>query len=155
MRIAIIGAGISGLGAAWLLHKTHDISVYEAQPRLGGHSHTLTIDYDSEQIPVDAGFVVYNNQNYPNLKALFEQLHVATEPSDMSFAVSTANGAIEWGSDNLNTLFAQRRNLFSARFLSTLLHIRRFNQIAPIDLANGVLAGRTLGEYLDLSLIHI
>ncbi len=149
MRIAIIGAGISGLGAAWLLHKAHDISVYEAQPRLGGHSHTLTIDYDGEQIPVDAGFVVYNNQNYPNLKALFKQLHVATEPSDMSFAVSTANGAIEWGSDNLNTLFAQRRNLFSARFLSTLLHIRRFNQIAPIDLANGVLAGRTLGEYLD------
>jgi len=149
MRIAIIGTGISGLGAAWLLHKTHDISVYEAQPRLGGHSRTLVVDYDGEQIPVDAGFVVYNNQNYPNLKALFEQLHVATEPSDMSFAVSTANGEIEWGSDNLNTLFAQRRNLFRPKFLSTLLNIRRFNQIAPIDLANGVLSGLTLGEYLD------
>lgn len=149
MRIAIIGSGISGLGAAWLLHDTHQITMYEAKHRLGGHSHTIDVDYDGTQIPVDAGFIVYNELNYPNLSALFAQLGVASEASDMSFAVSTANGAVEWASGSLDNVFAQRRNLFRPRFISTLLEIHRFNKSAPRDLACGKLDGLTLEQYLQ------
>lgn len=149
MRIAIIGSGISGLGAAWLLRDTHQITLYEAQSRLGGHSHTIDIDYNGTQIPVDAGFIVYNELNYPNLTALFVHLGVASEASDMSFAVSTANGAVEWASGSLDKVFAQRRNLFRPRFISTLLEIRRFNKTAPHDLACGRLDGLTLDTYLE------
>ncbi len=149
MRIAIIGSGISGLGAAWLLHTSHDITVYEAESRTGGHSHTVNVDYEGYQIPVDAGFIVFNEQNYPNLTALFARLGVATEASDMSFAVSTGNGAVVWASGNLNNVFAQRRNLFSRQFISTMFEIQRFNKTAPCDLAGGKLHGLTLQEYLD------
>ncbi len=149
MRIAIIGSGISGLGAAWLLHKAHDITLYEADNRIGGHSNTVDVDYNGVQIPVDTGFIVYNEGNYPNLTALFASLGVKSEVSDMSFAVSTGGGEIEWGSNSLNTIFAQRRNLFRPRFLSTLMEIQRFNKNAPLDLQRGVLEGLTLNDYLD------
>lgn len=149
MRIAIIGTGISGLGAAWLLHGAHDITVYEADNRIGGHSHTVDIDYDGVDIPVDTGFIVYNEDNYPNLKALFATLGVASEASDMGFAVSTCKGSIEWGSQGLNAIFAQRRNLFRLEFLSTLFEIRKFNTCAPRDLSNGALDGLTLDAYLN------
>ncbi|MFZ5834671.1 MAG: NAD(P)/FAD-dependent oxidoreductase [Pseudomonadota bacterium] len=149
MRIAIIGSGISGLGAAWLLHDTHDITVYEAAGRIGGHSHTIDVDYDGSSIPVDTGFIVYNEKNYTNLTALFKTIGVTSEASDMSFAVSTGGGALEWGSDSLSTVFAQRRNLFRPRFLSTLVEIQRFNKQAPEDLRRGILQGMTLNAYLD------
>ena len=149
MRIAIIGSGISGLGAAWLLHHAHDITLYEAENRIGGHSNTVDIDYDGEQIPVDTGFIVYNERNYTNLTALFAFLNVKSEASDMSFAVSTGGGKLEWGSDSLNTVFAQRRNLLRPRFLSTLMEIQKFNKNAPLDLKRGALDGLTLNAYLD------
>ncbi len=149
MRIAIIGSGISGLGAAWLLHNTHDITLYEADSRIGGHSNTIDVDYDGVKFPVDTGFIVYNESNYTNLSALFSTLGVRSEASDMSFAVSTGSGKMEWGSDGLNAVFAQRRNLFRPRFIATLMEIQRFNNNAPIDLARGALDGLTLDAYLN------
>ncbi len=149
MRIAIIGSGISGLGAAWLLHDAHDITLYEADNRIGGHSNTVDIDYDGVRIPIDTGFIVYNESNYTNLTALFASLGVKSEASNMSFAVSTGGGKIEWGSDSLNTVFAQRRNLFRPIFWATLMEIQKFNKNAPIDLARGALDGLTLSAYLN------
>jgi predicted NAD/FAD-binding protein len=149
MRIAIIGSGIAGLGAAWLLHDTNEIVLFEADGRIGGHSHTIDINYDGAHIPVDTGFIVYNESNYTNLSALFATLGVKSEASDMSFAVSTGGGAIEWGSNGLSTVFAQRRNMFRPIFLSTLFEIQRFNKNAPLDMRRGALAGLTLKDYLD------
>ena len=148
MRIAIIGSGISGLGAAWMLYRQHDIVLYEAEPRPGGHSNTIDVNYDGESLPVDTGFIVYNEVNYPNLTALFSALEVPNIASDMSFAVSVGGGAVEWAGDNLNTVFAQRRNLVRPSFLRMLRDILRFNKQAPADLAAGVLEGLTLGDYL-------
>jgi len=149
MRVAIIGSGIAGLGAAWLLHDTNEITLFEADSRIGGHSHTIDIDYDGVRVAVDTGFIVYNESNYTNLSALFARLGVKSEASDMSFAVSTGGGKIEWGSGGLNTVFAQRRNLLRPRFVSTLFEIQRFNQGAPHDMQRGALTGLTLKAYLD------
>lgn len=148
MRIAIIGSGISGLGAAWLLNTSHDITLFEADQRLGGHSNTIDIDYDGTVIAIDTGFIVYNERNYPNLTALFAHLGVSSQASDMSFAVSAGGGETEWASDSLDTVFAQRRNLLRPRFIATVMQIRRFNRDAPKDLAMGHLAGLTLKDYL-------
>ena len=93
MRIAVIGSGIAGFSAAWLLSSRYQVTVYEANNRLGGHSNTVSVDYDGEQIPVDTGFIVYNEATYPNLISLFGALDVPTKPSDMSFSVSVGNGA--------------------------------------------------------------
>jgi predicted NAD/FAD-binding protein len=129
-RIAIIGTGISGLGAAWLLHPHHQVTVYEKAPRIGGHSRTVTVDYDGTQIPVDTGFIVFNPKNYPNLTALFRQLEVPTHKSDMTFAATIRDGWLEWGARNLDSVFAQRRNLLRPRFLSLIKDVFHFNQNA-------------------------
>ena len=113
MRIAIIGTGIAGLSAAWLLHKDHDITVYEADNRIGGHSNTVDAQIGDEIIPVDTGFIVFNDRTYPNLNALFAELGIPAKPSSMSFSVSVGNGALEYAGDRISSLFAQRRNLFS------------------------------------------
>jgi len=149
MKIAIIGTGISGLGAAWLLNDLHDITVYEKASRLGGHSNTVEVDYDGVSIPVDTGFIVYNELNYPNLTALFKHLGVATEESNMSFAFSTPNSSVEWCGDNLNTIFTYRRNALRPRFLSMLTNIIKFNRLSFVDLMAGKLSGLSLGEYLE------
>ncbi len=149
MKIAIIGTGISGLGAAWLLNPSHDITVYERNQRLGGHSNTVDVDYDGVPIPVDTGFIVYNTLNYPNLTALFHALGVATEDSDMSFSFSQRNSALEWSGDNLNTVFCYRRNLIHPTFLKMLGGILRFNKLALQDLDDGYLEGLSLGAYLE------
>lgn len=147
-RIAIIGTGITGLAAAWLLRDRHDIAVYEKDDRPGGHSHTVTIDYDGTMIPVDTGFIVYNEVNYPNLTRLFATLGVKTQDSNMSFAVSAQDGRLEWAGDNLGTVFAQKINLARPRFLGMLRDIMRFNQRAVQDLNAGRLEGLTLGQYI-------
>src|SRR3546814_2658308 len=99
-RIAVVGAGVSGLGAAWALAQRHDVTVFEANRYAGGHSNTVTVDYDGHSIPVDTGFIVFNDRNYPNLLRLFAQLQVPSIASDMSFAVSvgdaTRRGRLEW-----------------------------------------------------------
>ncbi len=148
-KIAIVGAGVSGLSAAWLLSQAHDVSVYEGQSRLGGHSHTVDAPTAGAPIPVDTGFIVYNAVNYPNLVALFDHLDVPTKPSNMGFAVSLDGGRMEYGGDNLLTLFSQWRNAVSPRFWSMLKDLLRFYREAPGDVA--ALEGdlTSLGDYLD------
>lgn len=156
MRIAVIGSGISGNGAAWALSQTtdaagyplHDVTMYERRDRSGGHSHTIDIDYEGRKIPVDVGFIVYNELNYPNLVALFDHIGVETIKSDMSFGVSLNNGKLEWSGHSLNTIFAQRRNLFSPSFLKMLRDILRFNKKAADDLKQNALGDVSLGDYL-------
>lgn len=147
-RIAVIGAGVAGLGAAWALRKKHDVAVFEKRDRLGGHANTVSVDYDGETIDVDTGFIVFNTLNYPNLTALFEHLDVATYESDMSFGFSL-DGQLEWSSNGLSGLFADPGNLVRPDFLKMLRDILHFNARAQADLASGGLAGLNLGQYLD------
>ena len=146
LKIAVIGTGISGLSAAWLLGQRHDVTVYERASRPGGHSNTVEVEATGGAIPVDTGFIVYNPQNYPNLTALFDHLGVATKPSDMSFGVSLDGGRLEYAGTDLFGLFAQKRNLFSPRFLGMLRDLLRFYRKAPgAALADPAI---TLGDYL-------
>jgi len=146
MRIAVIGSGIAGLGAAWLLRTRHDVTVYEADSRLGGHANTVTIDYDGTPVAVDTGFIVYNERNYPNLVALFERLGVATEPSDMSFGVSVDDGRLEY-EGSLRGMLAQPGNLVRPRYWRMVADILRFFSGAS-KLLNEPGPGPTLGEWL-------
>jgi len=149
LKIAVIGTGISGMAAAWLLSGRHQVTVYERADRIGGHSNTVDARTPRGGVPVDTGFIVYNEQTYPNLTALFDHLAVPTEASEMSFAVSLDGGALEYSGGNLATLFAQKRNLASPRFWSMLRDLRRFYRDAPADLRRlGDKA--TLGDYLKL-----
>ncbi|MGI9353970.1 MAG: NAD(P)/FAD-dependent oxidoreductase [Rhizobiaceae bacterium] len=147
-RIAVIGSGISGLSAAWLLHKSADVTVYERSRRIGGHTHTVDVAAGASHTPVDMGFIVYNEQTYPNLTALFAKLDVATETTDMSLAVALDDGRLEYAGGHLNQLFAQKRNLVSPRFWRMLLDLARFYRTAPDDLNSLVSNGMTLGTYL-------
>jgi predicted NAD/FAD-binding protein len=154
MRIAVIGSGISGLGCAHALRNDAHVTLYEAEPRLGGHTNTVDVTLDGVSFPVDTGFLVYNERTYPNLIRLFSELGVPTAKSDMSFAVSVLHGRrrIEWSGTDLNGVFAQRRNLASPRFLAMLRDILRFNAQAT-RLASGQEAADptlSLGEFLDL-----
>ena len=129
-KIAIIGAGIAGLGAAWALHRDHDIHVFEAQAHAGGHANTVLAPHDGETRPVDTGFLVYNTRNYPYLTRLFDLLQVPTKPSEMSFAVSLDGGRIEYAGSPRG-LFARRRNMLRPRFWSMTRDIVRFFRDAP------------------------
>jgi predicted NAD/FAD-binding protein len=154
MRIAIVGTGIAGNAAAWALADRHEITVYEKDPRPGGHSHTLDIDYDGACVAVDTGFIVYNEPNYPELTALFDHLGVDTVESDMSFSVSADGGRFEWAGrgetplEMLNGLFAQRSNLASPSFLWMLREMQRFNRTGRADRTAGRIGACTLGDYL-------
>ncbi|WP_374298524.1 NAD(P)/FAD-dependent oxidoreductase [Ferrovibrio sp.] len=151
-RIAVIGAGIAGLGAAWALSRRHDVTVFEANTYPGGHSNTAEIDYDGMPIAVDTGFIVFNDWNYPNLTRLFAHLKVPAIKSDMSFAVSVGDsqrpGRLEWSGSSIATLFAQKRNLLSPRFHRMWRDILRFNRAAVADLDSGRMASLSLGDYL-------
>jgi predicted NAD/FAD-binding protein len=147
-RVAVIGAGISGLSAAWLLSQRHDVVLYERETRLGGHSNTVTVDQPNGPMPVDTGFIVYNEATYPNLKALFAHLGVATLPSTMSFGVSRDSGRLEYSGTGLGGLFAQKRNIANPRFWSMLRDVIRFYRSAAQDIET-LPASRTLGDYLE------
>ena len=142
LEIAVIGQGISGMAAAWLLSQSHRVTVYEAEDRLGGHSHTV----QAGPTPVDMGFIVYNELNYPNLVQLFRHLGVPTRRSEMSFAVSLDDGALEYGANTLASLFAQPSNLVSRRFWTMLRDIMKFYRHAPTYAC--ALGEATLGDYL-------
>ena len=147
-KIAVIGQGIAGMSAAWLLSKRHRVIVYEAEPRFGGHSHTVDAPSPSGPIPVDMGFIVYNEANYPNLAALFRHLGVATAFTDMSFGVSLDDGDLEYASTDLTTLFAQPRNLLRPRFWSMLGDVVRFCRQAPTHACALDAQMTSLGDYL-------
>ncbi len=123
-QIAVIGTGISGMSAAWLLSRRHDVTVYEQADRVGGHSNTVMAPGPRGPVPVDTGFIVYNEATYPNLTALFDISDVPTKPSEMSFAVSLDGGALEYSGTDLRGLFAQPRNLLRPRFWSMLRDLR-------------------------------
>ena len=150
LKIAVVGTGISGMAAAWLLAKRHDVTVYERADRIGGHSNTVEAHTPQGIVPVDTGFIVYNEQTYPNLTAMFAHLDVPTIASEMSFAVSLDNGELEYaGGDRIAPLFAQKRNLLRPRFWSMLRDLYRFYRDAPGDIARlGPQA--SLGDYLKL-----
>lgn len=153
MRVAVVGTGISGNAAAWALSKHYPVTVYDRELRPGGHSHTVTIDYDGTELAVDIGFIVYNELNYPELTKLFAHLGVESVESDMTFAVTADRGRFEWkggGSTWWNTakgLFAQPRNLLSPTFLWMLRDILTFNDKSIEDHRAGRLAGVSLGQY--------
>jgi predicted NAD/FAD-binding protein len=143
-QIAIIGTGISGMGAAYLLNPHHTITVYEKNAVIGGHTRTRTVEYGDRSIAVDTGFIVFNKRNYPNLTPLFEQLGVTIQPSNMTFAATVDDGALEWCARDLNGVFGQRRNLLRPSFYRLLGQVRRFNREAAITVAKN--PGMTLGE---------
>jgi predicted NAD/FAD-binding protein len=147
-RIAVVGAGISGLSCAWLLSQTHEVTLFEADDRLGGHSSTVDAPSPNEPVAVDTGFIVYNEANYPNLTALFAHLKVPTKPAMMSFAVSIDDGAFEYCSQGLGALFAQKRNYASPKFWRMIRDLLRFQKQAPRDLAELERTGETLEAYL-------
>lgn len=147
LDIAVIGAGIAGLGAAWSLSRRHHVTLYERERRLGGHSNTIDVPWRGESIAVDTGFIVYNTDTYPNLIRLFEHLGVETKPSGMSFSVSVDDGRLEYAGDSLAALFAQRRNLVNLRHYAMLRDVLRFYRHAPSLLATPDV-GTTLGDYL-------
>ncbi|WP_224404805.1 NAD(P)/FAD-dependent oxidoreductase [Afifella sp. IM 167] len=146
-RIAVIGSGIAGLSAAWLLSGRHEVVLYEAEPRPGGHSNT--VDVPEKGLAVDTGFIVYNETNYPNLVALFSHLGVATEASDMSLAVSLDNGRVEYSGTGINGLIGRRGNVVSPRFWGMVKDLMRFYREAPALLGAGRSEALTLGEYLE------
>jgi predicted NAD/FAD-binding protein len=145
LDIAVVGSGISGLAAAWLLSKTHRVTLFEKEDRPGGHSNTV----ETASGPVDTGFIVYNEVNYPNLTALFSHLDVPTDAADMSFGVSIDDGRLEYGGGSLGQLFAQWRNLFNPRFVGMIRDIVRFYREAPDMVAAAGHDEITLGDLLD------
>lgn len=147
-NIAVIGSGIAGMSAAWLLAQKHDVTVYEKNDRLGGHSNTVTVRTSLGDTPVDTGFIVFNDATYPNLVALFRHLGVETKVSDMSFGVSLRGGATEYSSVDANAFLCGGRNLISPRFWSMTWDLLRFYRSAPLDLLRTRDELISLGEYL-------
>jgi predicted NAD/FAD-binding protein len=147
MRLAVVGAGVSGLVAAWRLQAEHEVTVFEAEGRVGGHSHTVDVDLDGERHAVDTGFIVYNEATYPGFTRLLRELDVQTQPSDMSFSVRCDRSGIEWASPNLNTVFAWRRNALRPGFRRMLRDVLRF-QSEALALLNLEAEKASLGEWL-------
>ena len=149
MNIAIIGSGISGLTCAYLLNRSHAITLFEAGDRVGGHTHTVDVKVDGKEYAVDTGFIVFNDRTYPNFIRLLGQIGVGFKATEMSFSVTDPDSGLEYNGNNLNSLFAQRRNLLSPRFWGMLRDILRFNKRAQSDLSEGrIAADTTLDEYL-------
>ena len=150
MKIAIIGSGVSGNTLAWHLSKQHEVTVFEADGHIGGHTHTHEIDAFGKRYNIDTGFIVYNDWTYPNFIEMLNTLGVETQSSDMSFSVHDEASGLEYNGTSLNSLFAQRRNLFRPSFIGMIRDILRFNQEAPA-LLDDHQADMSFGEYLKLN----
>jgi predicted NAD/FAD-binding protein len=148
MNIAIVGTGISGMVAAYLLHQDHNISVFEAADYIGGHTNTIDVTLDGQAYSVDTGFIVFNDWTYPHFIRLLDELGVPSQPSDMSFSVKCDATGLEYNGTSLNTLFAQRRNLLRPSFYRMIRDILRFNRGAPALLSESD-PGQSLGSYLE------
>lgn len=148
-NIAVIGSGIAGMSAAWLLSPRHDVTLYERNGRLGGHSNTVMVNTSLGATPVDTGFIVFNDVTYPNLTALFDHLGVPSKLSDMSFGVSLNGGRTEYSSVGASAFLCGGRNLMSPRFWSMTLDLLRFYRRAPLELAAAREDLISLGEYLE------
>lgn len=147
-KVAVIGSGISGLTSAWFLSENHQVTLFEKNAKLGGHTNTKMVEVEGKKQAVDTGFIVFNTPNYPHLTAMFKYLNIVTEDTDMSFSASIDKGAMEYSGNNLNTLFAQRRNLLSVAHWKMIREILRFNKQAKKDLAAENQTQASLGEYL-------
>ncbi|WP_043420888.1 FAD-dependent oxidoreductase [Azonexus hydrophilus] len=148
-RIAVVGAGISGLASAWLLSRRYDVTLFEAGDYLGGHTNTVDVTVDGFTHPVDTGFLVFNELTYPNLIAMFALLGVDSVATEMSFAVSLRKPELEWAGSNLATVFGQKRNLLRPAFWRMLGDILRFNRESTAWLLSHPGDSRSLGEFLD------
>ncbi|QLI82855.1 FAD-dependent oxidoreductase [Chitinibacter fontanus] len=148
-RIAVIGSGISGLASAYFLSRAHEVVLFEAGNYLGGHTNTVEVTLEGQTAAVDTGFLVFNEKTYPNLIALLAELGVGSYATDMSFGVSLDDGRLEWAGTNLDTVFAQRSNLLSTRFIGMLRDILRFNAAASANLEACLQSGATLGQLLE------
>ncbi len=147
LNIAVVGSGISGLSAAWLLSKGHKVTLYESEQRTGGHTNTVLADTPAGPTPVDTGFIVYNEPNYPNLTALFGHLGVRTRSGEMTFSFTRGGGAFEYSGTGFHGFFGQRSNIVSVRHWRLLQDISRFFRTAPQRIAQ-MPAGTTLGDFL-------
>ena len=147
-RIAIVGSGIAGLTAAHLLSRKHDITVFEANDYIGGHTHTVPVEMDSRQYEIDTGFIVCNDRNYPNFLKFMDQLGVDLQPTEMSFSVRNDSENLEYNGHNLNTLFAQRTNLLRPRFIRLVTDILKFNKASKLAVEQEQIDQITLDEFL-------
>ena len=150
MKLAVIGSGISGLSAAYHFSKNHKVDLFEQDDHFGGHSLTYDIKEEDKVVPVDLGFIVFNEQTYPNLISFFRELDVPFEKSNMSFSVSVKDSNVEYGGSSFNAIFANKKNLLNLKFLKMINEIISFYKKAP-SLLNHNLSEDTLGNYLEKS----
>lgn len=148
-RIAIIGSGISGLTTAYLLHKSHEITLFEANDYIGGHTHTVKVAQGEQSYDIDTGFIVCNDRNYPNFLKLMDKLNIAMQPTEMSFSVRNDPLGLEYNGHNLNTLFSQRRNLLRPKFYRLIRDILYFNEAAKKAIEEGVAENITLDTFVN------
>jgi predicted NAD/FAD-binding protein len=149
VKIAVVGSGISGLGAAWLLSRRFDVHLFEERTRLGGHTHTVVHDLEGRSLPLDTGFIVYNEKTYPLLTRAFSELEVATQVSDMSFSVSCADPDLEYASHSLRGLFAQQSLMVSAAYLKMLVDVFRFGRRGRRALRGAADTRVTISQFLE------
>jgi predicted NAD/FAD-binding protein len=147
MKVAVVGSGVAGLTVAAALHPRHEVTVYESASWVGGHTNTVDVDEDGRHVAVDTGFIVCNEWTYPNFLAMLERLGVRRQDSNMSFSLQDERTGLEYNGTSVNSLFAQRRNLFRPSFLQMIVEILRFNREAPRFLAAGD-ETTTLREFL-------
>lgn len=149
-NIAIIGSGVSGLTAAYLLSKKHNVTVFEKNDRIGGHTATVDIEKDGETFAIDTGFIVFNDKTYPNYLALLSEIGIGKQATEMSFSVHNCQTGLEYNGHNLNTLFAQKRNIFRPKFWMLVKEILRFNKLCKtVFEKQSYASGLTLGRFLS------
>ncbi len=148
-RIAIIGSGISGQTCGYLLSKHHQVTLFEANNHLGGHTATIDLDIDGKTLAVDTGFIVFNDRTYPNFIKMMDQIGITSKPTEMSFSVHNQATGLEYNGHSLNSLFAQRRNLLKPRFYYFIIEILRFNRLSKKAHLLSQNNQGTLGEFLD------
>lgn len=149
MKIAIVGTGISGLTCGYYLHKDHEVTLYEANDYIGGHTATIDVEHEGKQYAVDTGFIVYNDRTYPNFIKMMNAIGVRGNPTQMSFSVKNAVNGLEYNGHTIPTLFAQKRNLLNPTFYRFIFEILRFNKLAKASADDGSLGKLTLGEFLQ------